>query len=425
MTVRRSLRRGFTIVELFVVIAIILVIMALILPIIMLTMQVVDETKVCREVKLLDQACEQFKATFGRYPPGRIMICEDMRGYRKAIDQHLCQDRPVDDPTHQKALAYLASMSMEYLQSIFPGIDLNAGHDWNGDGDIDDRQYYLNGNEAMVFFLGGMRYGKGAIDTLGTNRSAPLGFNTDKSQPTKKTTGTRLGPYFEFDETRILYEVTNGVPPGVTIASPSGGPIPEDWTIGVSSGFVRRPGELFMGFFARYTDIWNTPYVYFSARGTQVDNYTYMNCPYCYNMGFPTSYIFNYHMWFSDVTWLPTPTSWPSLWGPKPTNGPRTNPDDGTWSARAQWLNMVPYIESYQGGKVKYYNPNRFQIISAGRDKQFGTGGYLNNNPTTAEQSAFVNYRYIVEENIPQIDEKRANYDNITNINFSRVVPRP
>lgn len=86
---------------------------------------------------------------------------------------------------------------------------------------------------------------------------------------------------------------------------------------------------------------------------------------------------------------------------------------------------MVPYIESYQGGKVKYYNHNRFQIISAGRDKQFGTGGYLNNNSSTAEQSAFVNYRYIVEENIPQIDERQANYDNITNINFSRVVPRP
>ena len=55
MTVRHSSRRGFTIVELFVVIAIILVVMAIGLPIIMLTMQVVDETKVCREVKLLDQ----------------------------------------------------------------------------------------------------------------------------------------------------------------------------------------------------------------------------------------------------------------------------------------------------------------------------------------------------------------------------------
>ncbi|MFT3878942.1 MAG: prepilin-type N-terminal cleavage/methylation domain-containing protein [Gemmatales bacterium] len=417
-------RSGFTIVELLVVIGIILIILAMILPLIMRIMQAVEETQVSREVKLLDQACEQFKATFGRYPPGRIMICEDMRGYQKAIEQHLCQDRPVADPTHQKALAYLAMMSMEYLQSIFPGIDLNAGHDWNGDGVIDDRQYYLNGNEAMVFLLGGMRYGKGAVDTLGTNRSGGQGFSTDKTQPTKTTTGTRLGPFFEFDQTRILYEVTTGVPAGQSIASPAGGPVVEDWTVGVSSGFVRRPGELFMGFYARYTDVWKTPYAYFSARNAQTDNYCYHNCSYLYRMGFPTGFLFNYHLWFSDITWFPTPTTWPSLWIPGRTIGSRSNPLDGTISAKDDWYNFVPYIESYRADQVRYYNANRFQIISAGRDKQFGTGGYLQPDPKMAETSVFENYKYFPEENIPKVAEKQANYDNITNINFGRVVPR-
>lgn len=429
---RSVIHRGFTLVELIVVIAIILVLMALTLGVIQRAMVALEDAKASREIKLLDQACEQFKATFNHYPPGRIMLCEDMRGYYAAINDHLCQMHFQHDVTHQRALAYLASKSIEFLQAIFPGIDLNAGHDWNGDGVIDDRQYYLTGDEALVFFLGGMRYGKGAVDPRGSNRTGPLGFNTDKTNPTRRTTGARLGPYFEFDESRIVYPVCvpNLVWP-IFLATPPRAGTGEEysfeqyWNVGCSSGLVGRSDEQFTGFFSRYHDLWGTPYVYFRARMGQANNFAHLYSPYCFQMDFKTNYYVNYHCWFADNYYLEH--KWVELPVGLGRNGmkmgKRLNPEDNTLSS--SWIEIVPYIRSYDDGKVTYYNPNRFQIISAGRDKKFGSGGYYNKESSQAELSQFKNYRYFQVENIPMTEEYKANHDNITNVNFDRVVPRP
>ncbi len=425
-------RRGLTLVELMVVIPIILIIIALSFALLQRVMWAMEDAKVSREIKLLDQACEQFKTTFNHHPPGRIMLCEDMRGYRAAINDHLCQMHFQHDITHQRALAFLAYKSMEYLQAIFPGIDLNVGHDWNGDGVIDDRQYYLTGDEALVYFLGGMRYGLGAVDSKGSNRSAPLGFNTDKTNPTKRTSSTRLGPFFEFDESRVVYPVCipNRVIPYflANVAAGTGEEYSQEqfWNAGCSSGLIGRADEQFIGFFARYHDVWGTPYLYFRARTGQTNNYTYLYSPHCYQMDFNTTYYVNYHCWFADNYYLPHLHTTQSGGG-RPGNfvktGKRMNMSDGT--ASSKWTDIVPYIISYENGQVTYYNANRFQIISAGRDRLYGSGGYYNKESSQAELSKFTNYRYMPVENIPTLKEFAANHDNITNINFSRVVPRP
>jgi len=194
MRLGRSTRRAFTLVELFVVIAIILVIIGLMFPIFLSTWQNAQDTKTVVEISKLDEACETFKSIFGKYPPGRIMLCETREGYRQAIVQYLCQTHYQYQEQNQRGLAMLAKLSMEYLQSIFPGIDFDEGHDWNGDGIIDDRQYFLQGDEALTYFLGGMRYGPGARDVQGTNRSPPRGFNTDKAHPTRPSTGVPSVP---------------------------------------------------------------------------------------------------------------------------------------------------------------------------------------------------------------------------------------
>ena len=267
---RNYVRSGFTLVELLVVFAIILVILALSFALVQRSMWALEDAKASREIKLLDQACEQFKATFGKYPPGRIMLCEDMRGYQYAIRDKICQGYYQTDPVHAHALYLLASMSMEYLQSIFPGIDLNAGHDWNGDGIIDDRQYIISGHETMPLFLGGMRYGPGAIDTAGSNRTPGMGWNTDKTNPTKRTSSTRLGPFFEFDPARIVYPTAIGPSSYGYSASPGGGPSADlnwyGWCIGCSSGFIMFPYESSLAFWPTYSDPWNTRYAYFAAR---------------------------------------------------------------------------------------------------------------------------------------------------------------
>jgi prepilin-type N-terminal cleavage/methylation domain-containing protein len=422
---RMDCRRGVTMIELLVVIAIILIIMAILFPLIFRTMEAVREARTALEIKQLDQACETFKMTFGRYPPGRIMLCETMEGYRQAIIEHRCQTWYQERQPDRDALAWLAMDSMEYLKSIFPGIDLNAGHDWNGDGVIDDRQYFLQGDDCLTFFLGGMRYGLGAVDPHGSNRTGGLGFNTDKTNPTKRTTSERLGPFFEFDSSRISYEtrtnltVWNGNFPG---DDPDEFLVEPDWSVGSSTGLYPRAGESSLRFFPHYRDQWNRPYYYFAARNGVVDNYVYLYSPFCYRLGLTTTNVANYHYYLADCSMdlsgdvkpprkLTLP-KWP---------GPRSDSISGTSSTI--WLFFVPYIQTYQENiGVTYHNPRRFQIISAGADRDFGSGGYLDlSNP---ELSRFENYKFIPQENIPRPEEKKANYDNITNINFQRVVPR-
>lgn len=423
-----SKRSAFTLIELLVVITIILVVMSLAMLVYLRTMLYVDDVRAIREVKLLDQGCEQFKSTFGRYPPGKIMLCETMEGYRQAIQNHICQRCYQNRQQDQQALFWLATNSIEYLQAIFPNIDLNAGHDWNGDGIIDDRQYILQGEDSLVFFLGGMRYGPGASDFAGSNRSGPMGFNTDKTNPTRKTTATRLGPFFEFEANRISYDSNTTL----TVQGSSGYTVgqtdnqsPPNWAVGVSTGLYLNPGETSILFFPIYQDIWGSPYYYYAARSSQpTDNYLYYHSPFLYKLGLTTGYSFNYHRYLSDsgfqMKGIVQPGASP---GPGGT-GPRFDPITNTNSAVKQYYSFVPYIESYTPtGGVTYYQSRRFQIISAGKDKDLGSGGYVNMG--NRELSKFENYKFIAEENIPLTNEKLANYDNISNINFERVVPRP
>jgi competence protein ComGC len=406
---RRHRRFGMTLVELFVVIAIILVLMAISFPLIARTLQQVKETRVGVEIKQLDEACETFKSIFGRYPPSRILLCETMVGYRQAINDHLCQGFFQVSQQNKDGLALLAMESMEYLRSIFPGIDLDAGHDWNGDGVIDNRQYFLQGDEALAFFLGGMRYGR-STDTVGSGRTTGLGFNTDRTNPTKQTSSARLGPFFQFEPERINYLVPdykgqlNGIP--VTIDEVFGYP----WTIGTSSGLtVLHPWEMpeTMRFFPNYQDAWGTPYLYFVARAGLVDNYVHFYSPYCYRLGFQVSQQYHYHYYLADEGTNAFFSSFLYQSNPKPSG----------------WNAFIPYIHQYVPGVgVSYHQPQRFQIISAGADKQYGSGGYFDlSNP---ELSRFENYVITPEEGVPIPTHKRANFDNITNINFQRVVPR-
>lgn len=413
MLTRRRPRGGWTLVELAISFAIILVIIGLLLPIFLTTWQVAQETKASVEVKKLDAACETFKSTFGRYPPGRILLCESMEGYRQAIVEYLCQTHFQKSKQDKDGLAWLAMDSMEYLKSIFPNIDLNAGHDWNGDGVIDNRQYYLQGDECLIYFLGGMRHGTGALDAQGSNRTPATGFNTDKTSPTKQSSGTRLGPFFQFDEGRITYftRTNRVVPPGPYEYDPDETTSEKNWCVGSSTGLHPRPEEQSILFFPHYRDLWGKPYYYFAARAGIVDNYSHMYSPFCYRLGFLTSNFYHYHCFLADIS-----VSFPG--------GSPNDPEEPDPPKPGVWPGFIPYMQSYQEQLgTSYFNPKRFQIISAGADRQFGSGGMY--NPANPEKSTFVNFKPITEQPKPTPDELRANYDNITNINFGRLVPRP
>src|SRR4051794_33071093 len=120
-------RNAFTLVELLVVIAIILILMALTVGVLSRVWAYWDETRTSVEINKLAESCQIFKSTFGRYPPAKIMLCENGATYAAIISSGATS----------QAYKNLAAYSVEYLTSIFPGISLApqgnpSGHDWSG-----------------------------------------------------------------------------------------------------------------------------------------------------------------------------------------------------------------------------------------------------------------------------------------------------
>lgn len=331
-------RNGFTLVELLVVIAIIAILMALTLGVMSKVFSYLDESKVVTEVNRLAESCNLFKSTFGRYPPGKIMLAEQGVVYNNAINALIAPP-----PGHTPAqFAALAAYSTEYLSSIFPGINLTAAiHDFNGNGIAGEGGYVvLEGQQCLVFFLGGMRYG--------TN--SPIGFNTDKTNPTVQTNGARLGPFFEFESSRL----TNAA-------------------------------------FPAYNDVYGTPYAYFAAKFPGMNNYANRYVPNAAALIGPSD--------CETLTTNPGPVYFvPYFQGTVPT------------VAVANW----PVATSF-----KFCKSDTFQIVSAGKDKLWGTGGQY--NTTDPEQSIF-----LPASLIPAVtqDMLQANYDNISNVSSGRIVPK-
>lgn len=216
-------RNAFTLVELLVVIAIIAILMALTVGVMSKVYVYLDEVKVVTEVNRMSESCQLFKTTFGRHPPARIILCETGSAYSTLISGGGVQGQ-------------LAAYSAEYLSNIFPGISFTGNtFDWNGDGAIAGN-WVLEGEECLVYFLGGMR----------SNLGVPVGFNTDKTRPTLITSGARLGPFFQFEIDRLAASPNNAL-----------------------SG----------NNFQVYKDVYGTAYAYFLPRTPGMNNYFHPGAP--------------------------------------------------------------------------------------------------------------------------------------------------
>src|SRR5438552_15412394 len=78
---RRSERRGFTLVELLIVIAIISVLISLISAAVWKAFVASNRVRNHNEISQLALAVENFKQKFGIYPPSRIILCEQFDFY--------------------------------------------------------------------------------------------------------------------------------------------------------------------------------------------------------------------------------------------------------------------------------------------------------------------------------------------------------
>ena len=159
-------RRGFSLIELMVVIVIIAILMALILPAISGARQRARIAQVSSEISQLDNAVAKFKSVYNVEPPSSLYI-------------------PAAGGTWGAA-------DRSKVRSIWPQFNFAT----NGGLGNGTKDMHLSGAECLVFFLGG-------IENSSSNPPVVLGFSKNPQTPWDSAGTNREGPFFEFDNSRF------------------------------------------------------------------------------------------------------------------------------------------------------------------------------------------------------------------------------
>jgi prepilin-type N-terminal cleavage/methylation domain-containing protein len=273
-------RGGFTLIELLVVLAIIAVLVALIGSAIFSAMAAGPDAQTRHEIAQLATAIEACKSNLS--PAGPLPFLPSRIKLDETCDY---PNRTVTGSDDWFAVYFLKKAFGNSLNLIRPGNrGYGGGIDWNGDG-MATGVYYLDGAEAMVFWLGGI--------PTATAPAGCRGFNTDPRNPGANGAGTFKQPFYTFPPNRLVRLANN---------------------------------------FLRYTDAYNnnppSPYLYFSTYQAGND----------YNIN--------------------------------PMNNPPLVQYAGPDCSQS-----FPTVFPYQTAPGQFINPKSFQILSAGRDGQFGPGG--------------------------------------------------
>jgi prepilin-type N-terminal cleavage/methylation domain-containing protein len=181
-------RTAFTLIELMVVLAILLVLGALAVAAAAKALGRGTELTNRNDISQLAAAVKSFQTSYQvRWLPSRIRL-------REKLDYVMTDSYEAD--------------SYQYLTTLFPKLrgqqvpDGSGGTfswvDWNGNGVVDAAPVDLEGDQCLVFFLGGIPVG-GATPGV-------LGFAGDPADPSTSTgtTATRLGPYYPFHPSRLI-----------------------------------------------------------------------------------------------------------------------------------------------------------------------------------------------------------------------------
>ncbi len=312
---RRPLR-GFTLVELLIVIVIVGILIALLVPAIAGAVRTAKNAQVTGEITALAQALEAFKSQYGQYPPSRILLSED--GTYTVPNNGFYGTLQPNRGLIDVVLPELAQRSRRYLQIFFPKLQPptpQRWHDFNGNNQIDPL-IYLEGDECLVFFLGGIPYNSGtSFSTTGFGKDSRFPFVNQQAQSNRTT------PFYEFRADRLLDFDGDGMPSYVD-------------TLNGSSNNAR-------------------PYAYFSAYGNNGYDPNDVNFPgetyRNFNIGYPTRLT-------SDPATAPQ------------TVGESVSPGPNPYTSGAPFMTGNP-------PKASFINGISFQIVSSGGDGVFGPGG--------------------------------------------------
>ena len=320
-----SQRRGFTLVELLVVIVIISILIALLVPVIAGAVRQANDATVSSEINQLAQALTEFKNRYGDYPPSGILLSDG--GY------NLTDTTPAPrGGSSDLTLGQLAERSQRYLRKFFPRAAMPVPSnpatyfDWNGNGQVDT--VYLSGDECLVFFLGGMpQITDGSFSATGFCKDPvrpfmPVSMSTNRMMPTS----------FEFRADRLFDDDGDGFP-----------------------AYIDRYGRP-----SPVTEGNSHYYAYFSAYGN--NGYD----PNDVNSGVEqTAQVFRTNPGIGGSYQV-------SGYPPATLASPSPNPYTSSTA--------VP-----SNGFATYINANSFQIISAGGDGYFGAGGQYGGDSSDAK----------------------------------------
>lgn len=180
-----AVRRGFTLVEIMVVIVVVGILMALLLPALSAANRKAKEAKVLAEIQQLGMAIQTFKSKYGAEPPSRFIFCESGADWSVGSSD-------TDYSTIQESKAIIRRL---WPQFPFDSTNYNV----NGNGSSTER-LKMNAGECLMFFLGGVM-----------SNGTPTGFSKNPAAPFGTSGGSREGPFLEFDSARIKDSNSNSI----------------------------------------------------------------------------------------------------------------------------------------------------------------------------------------------------------------------
>lgn len=352
-TSRRRRPRGFTLVELLVVVVIIGILVALLVPAIANAVKTANNARVTGEINAMTTALAAFKDKYGEYPPSRILLSET-GSYPLISDPTLLSNPsipwvrpPLNISPTDITLGDLTARSLRYLRRFFPqAVIINRpsspfppGYfpDYNGNSVLqvgmgaaptpDQGYIYLEGDECLAFFLGGIPSQTGAA--LGMS-----GFAKDPLKPFAAPGDTSIAPYGSYP---LIFSSSRNAP----FYDFAGGRL------------IDLDGDLIPSFMdPLHSGVDARPYAYFSAYGSNGYDPNDVNFVEPDENATVLASGRNYTVSFSG------------------NGGSR-----GTFSFAPNPYTSTPPVPLTAGQAATFLKADSFQIVSAGADGFYGVAG--------------------------------------------------